>query len=145
MEVHVERTLQFMNGTAVNDKLNGDNHGRPEDPRELELLDAYSRAVIAVVDSIGSSVVSVSAGKPERRNGPEQAGTGSGVVIAPDGYILTYDHVVRAAGHVPVSLTGGASLSATMVGKDPATDLAVIREKKFNQLTVVPTEAGSLK
>lgn len=127
MDFRIERTLQFMNGAALNDKLNGDNSGRSNDSRDLELLDAYSRAVISVVDSVGPSVVSVSAGKPVRRSGPEQAGTGSGVVIAPDGYILTNDHVVRNAGHVSVSLTDGASLSATLVGTDPATDLAVVR------------------
>jgi S1-C subfamily serine protease len=127
MDANIQRTLQFMNGAALGDELNGDNSGRSNEPRDLELLDAYSRAVISVVDSVGLSVVSVSTGKPDRRRGPEQAGTGSGVVIAPDGYILTNDHVVGNAGLVSVSLTDGASLSATLVGTDPATDLAVIR------------------
>ncbi|UCD80369.1 MAG: trypsin-like peptidase domain-containing protein [Desulfobacterales bacterium] len=127
MDVHIERTLQFMNGDALGDELHGDNSGGSKELGDLELLDAYSRAVISVVDSVGPSVVSVSIGKPDRRGGPEQAGTGSGVVIAPDGYILTNDHVVQNAGHVTVKLTDGTSLSATPVGKDPAADLAVIR------------------
>ncbi len=140
MDANIQRTIQFMNGAASGDELNGDNSGRSKEPRDLELLDAYSRAVISVVDSVGLSVVSVSLGKPDRRRGPEQAGIGSGVVIAPDGYILTNDHVVQNAGHLKVNLTDGTSLSATLVGKDPASDLAVIRGQKLNKLTVVPTE-----
>ena len=127
MDVNVERTLQLMTGAVFGDELNGDKSGRSKQPLELELLDAYSRAVISVVDSVGPSVVSVSIGKPDRRGAPDQAASGSGVVIAPDGYILTNDHVVQNAEHISVNLTDGASLSATRVGKDPATDLAVIR------------------
>jgi S1-C subfamily serine protease len=49
------------------------------------------------------------------------------VVIAPDGYILTNDHVIQNASTLKVKLTDGTDLSATLIGKDPATDLAVIR------------------
>jgi S1-C subfamily serine protease len=49
------------------------------------------------------------------------------VIIAPDGYILTNAHVVQTAGALEVGLTDGTSLSATLIGRDPATDLAVIR------------------
>jgi len=127
MDAKLQRTLQFMIGAAFADELNDNNRRRSEGTQDLELLDAYSRAVISVVDAVGLSVVSVSLGKPDHRRGPEPAGTGSGVVIAPDGYILTNDHVVQNAGHLTVNLTDGTSLSATLVGKDPASDLAVVR------------------
>ena len=126
MDVQIERSLRFINDGASEDVPNSGS-GRSGAPGDPELLDAYSRAVVSVVDTVSPSVVSVLIGKPSRHGGPEQAGAGSGVVVAPDGYILTNDHVVQSAGPVTVRLTDGASLSATVVGNDPATDLAVIR------------------
>jgi S1-C subfamily serine protease len=99
----------------------------PAGEKDLEMLDAYSRAVIAVVDAVGPAVVSISTGSSRRRQADDQGGAGSGVVIAPDGYILTNDHVVQNAKSLAVSLTDGTRLTATLIGKDPATDLAVIR------------------
>ncbi len=94
---------------------------------DVELLDAYSRAVIKVVETVGPAVVSVSVGMKSRGNETEQTGAGSGVLIAPDGYILTNDHVVHSAQQLSATLTSGTTLPATIVGVDPATDLAVIR------------------
>jgi S1-C subfamily serine protease len=81
------------------------------------LLDAYSQAVIHVVERVSPSVVNVRRG----RSG------GSGVIVAPDGYALTNAHVVDGASEVAVTLDSGAELSAAVVGTDNATDLAVIR------------------
>jgi S1-C subfamily serine protease len=94
---------------------------------DAELLDAYSRSVINVVDLVGPAVVNITTGNSSPRPGVEQLGAGSGVVIAPDGYILTNAHVVKQAERLKVTLTEGATLAATPVGQDPATDLAVIR------------------
>jgi len=94
---------------------------------DIEVLDAYSRVVTSVVDAVGPAVVSVAvSGRPgARRLGA--LGAGSGVVIAPDGYILTNSHVVHGAAGLAVTLTDGRTLGAGLVGEDPATDLAVIR------------------
>jgi S1-C subfamily serine protease len=81
------------------------------------LLDAYSQAVIHVVERVSPSVVNVRRG----RSG------GSGVIVAPDGYALTNAHVVDGAREVAVRLDSGAESSAVVVGSDNATDLAVIR------------------
>jgi S1-C subfamily serine protease len=81
------------------------------------LLDAYSQAVIHVVERVSPSVVNVRRG----RSG------GSGVIVAPDGYALTNAHVVEGAREVAVTLDSGAESSAVVVGSDNATDLAVIR------------------
>jgi hypothetical protein len=89
---------------------------------DVELLDAYSRAVIQVVEAVGPAVVGISVGRQEQ----DQAGAGSGVAITPDGYILTNDHVVQGSGKIGVRLYDGASLPAHLIGTDPATDLAVI-------------------
>lgn len=92
---------------------------------DQRLLDAYSRAVVHVVDSVGPAVVNIAVGRPTPRG--EQSGAGSGVVVAPDGYILTNSHVVQHATRLSVGFTDGTTRPAQVVGTDPATDLAVIR------------------
>jgi S1-C subfamily serine protease len=94
-----------------------------EDNGPTEPLDAYSRAVIDVVDRLGPAVVRLEVrGKNARR-----AGTGSGVVVAPDGLVLTNSHVVEAAGAIEVATVDGRKLGARLIGADPDTDLALVR------------------
>lgn len=111
-----------------------DLHGRgaPATGAEPAALDAYSQAVVRAVERVGPSVVSVGMARraPERwqrRGLPEVRGAGSGLIVAPDGYLLTNSHVVRAADRIEVSLQDGRTLAATTIGDDPHTDLAVIR------------------
>ncbi len=93
--------------------------------RDRLLLDAYSRAVIDVVEAVGPAVIGVRAGR--RSDGPG-GGSGSGVLITPDGYALTNDHVVAASANgVHAALPDGRSLGARLVGRDPATDLALLQ------------------
>ncbi len=127
MNAQLEHLLKLI--AAESDDSNdtdSSEHG-PAGDADLELLDAYSRAVVSVVDSVGPAVVSIAVGQQRRGTEADQTGAGSGVVIAPDGYILTNDHVVQNADRLNVRLTDGTSLSATLIGQDPATDLAVIR------------------
>ena len=92
-----------------------------------DLLDAYSEAVIGVVEKTGPAVVSISAGSPSWRQGNEQAAAGSGVIITPDGYVVTNEHVASAGSKLTVTLHDGSSFPASVIGKDSATDLAVLR------------------
>jgi S1-C subfamily serine protease len=118
---------KFVNGVSDPARSTDDAKNRPANDSDMELLDAYSRAVVSVVESVGPAVVSITVGGKQLHREAEQIGAGSGVVIAPDGYILTNDHVVRNAKHLTVGLTDGTRLFAELIGKDPATDLAVIR------------------
>jgi S1-C subfamily serine protease len=107
------------------------NGGEPL-PDEL-LLDAYSEAVTGVVERVGASVVHLAVmhqGQARTRDGTvpfERGGAGSGVIIAPDGYVLTNSHVVQGASRLQVGLADGRQLPATLIGADPHTDLAVVR------------------
>src|SRR5213080_2774845 len=94
----------------------------PVPPDDQALLDAYSRAVIDVVERVGPAVVRLDVAS-ERRSG----GTGSGVVVAPDGLVLTNSHVVGNANRVSATTVDGRSLTARVVGDDPDTDLALVR------------------
>jgi S1-C subfamily serine protease len=106
----------------LNNAPGGGDHGAPIQPTpgDTELLDAYSRAVIRVVELAGPAVVGVESGG---RNG----GSGSGFLITPDGYALTNSHVVSGKSKLFATTGEGDHLSADLVGDDPATDLALLR------------------
>jgi S1-C subfamily serine protease len=98
------------------------------------LLDAYSRAVIDVVDRVGPAVVGLAvrpnSSQGQSRGREARGGSGSGVVVAPDGLILTNSHVAGAVGggaRIAVTTADGQDLRARLVGDDPDTDLALIR------------------
>ncbi len=92
---------------------------RPVEAGELALLDAYSQAVVRVVEAVAPAVVGVRAS--------ERGGQGSGFFVTPDGYALTNSHVVGGRTKLSVTTRDGDRLDATLVGDDPATDLALIR------------------
>jgi S1-C subfamily serine protease len=104
------------------------------DPAEAEaVLDAYSLAVMTVAEQVGPAVVNIAAVRRSTARTPrgpapfEAASAGSGVIIAPDGFILTNSHVVHDALRLEVALADGRAFPAALVGDDPTTDLAVVR------------------
>jgi S1-C subfamily serine protease len=105
--------------------------------KDQELLDAYSQAVIDVVERVGPAVVRVDASRPSRRpHALRPAGSGSGFVFTPDGLVLTNSHVVAGAARVDVTTADGRRHEADIIGDDPDTDLAVLRITA-DQLSVV--------
>jgi S1-C subfamily serine protease len=92
-----------------------------------ELLDSYSKTVSGVVEKARPTVVNIRVHGIKRERQSESSGSGSGFIIAPDGYVLTNSHVVHGAGKMEVALADGRLMNATLVGDDPETDLAVIR------------------
>lgn len=115
---------------SVNDPLDG-----PHDPRaggsgpvkrppaaDADLLDAYSQAVIHVVETVSPAVISVSG-----RGTDGRGGSGSGFIVTPDGYAITNSHVIDDRPELVAETADGDRLRAELVGDDPATDLAIVR------------------
>ena len=105
---------------------NGDDTPAAGDPPpqapaadETEALDAFSRVVVRVAEKLRPAVVNLRAGRG--------GGSGSGVLFAPDGFLLTNHHVVADHPRPRVRLADGTELAGRVVGADPWTDLAVVR------------------
>ena len=94
---------------------------------EQQALDAYSRVVVAVAERLSRSVANLRITR-RTRAGSVPAGAGSGVVLTPDGFLLTSAHVVSGRGRQGrASLVDGRELRVEIVGSDPLSDLAVLR------------------
>ncbi|HZT91465.1 MAG TPA: trypsin-like peptidase domain-containing protein [Gaiellaceae bacterium] len=89
---------------------------------EEEPLDAYSRAVVDIAERLSPSVAAV-----EVLRGPRLRGSGSAVAISRDGFLLTSAHVVAGGDRVRATFTDGRVLGAEIRGRDPLSDLAVLR------------------
>lgn len=101
---------------------------------DAPLLDAYSRAVTQVAETVGPAVVRLDVKRRVRGRDPqgreivqEAGGSGSGFVFTSDGLIATNSHVVSGAFDINVTLNDGRTFHAALIGDDPDTDLAVVR------------------
>jgi serine protease Do len=100
-------------------------------PTDAEALDAYSRVVTYVAETLAPSVANLRVGR---------RGSGSGVVVTPDGFLLTSAHVVGSGRpRVRASFTDGRELSASVIGTDPLSDLALLRTEGAE---LVPADLG---
>ncbi|TWT54160.1 putative periplasmic serine endoprotease DegP-like precursor [Rubripirellula amarantea] len=123
-------------------------------PGSLIAADALSNAFRQVAESMRPSVVAITTksvqqvqpsfedffGRTRRPRQRESEGTGSGVIVRQDGFILTNNHVVEGADDVKVELSDGTTLPGEVVGLDPQTDLAVV---KVDRTGLRPAPFGS--
>jgi S1-C subfamily serine protease len=107
-----------------------------DNPTEQDALDAYSAIVTTVAEKVLPSVASLRIGRGGRGFG----GAGSGVVITPDGFLVTSAHVVAAGGSASASFLDGTEYDVDLVGADPLSDLAVARARAT---TLNPARIGN--
>lgn len=111
---------------------------------DAEALDAYSATVVSAVERVGPAVVGVEARR--RVDGREvPAGSGSGFVFTPDGFVLTNHHVVEHAAALRVVTPDGGSHAAHLIGSDPDTDLAVVRVHADDLVAAELGDSASLR
>jgi S1-C subfamily serine protease len=116
--------LDFTNDTPGN--LPSPQAGSDAPASDQVLLDAYSNSVIAVTERVGPAVVRVETGSKEA-NGRSRGGLGSGIVISPDGLVLTNSHVVGSSRQIRLRDIEGVVTDARVLGVDADTDLALLR------------------
>src|SRR5688572_11452812 len=105
--------------------------------RDTDLLDAYSQAVVQVVQSVSPAVISLS-------GLGEQGGSGSGFIVSEDGLAVTNSHVVDGRTELRALTSDGDRLHAKVLGDDPATDLAVLRLAARDLPTVLLGDSNGL-
>jgi S1-C subfamily serine protease len=109
---------------------------------DSQLLDAYSSTITGVVKKTAQAVVHIKVTKKIRDQRTkriiEQSGSGSGFVISSDGFIVTNNHVIEDTDSVRVVFADGLELAATIAGRDPSTDIAIIKvfDGELNTLTL---------
>jgi S1-C subfamily serine protease len=114
--------LRFLEGVEY---LEAQGASLPEGD-DSEALDAYSRTVTGVAQALIPSVASLQVYK-RGRGGQRGAGSGTGVVITPDGFMLTSAHVVVGADGGDAAFADGSELEIEIIGMDELSDMAVIR------------------
>jgi S1-C subfamily serine protease len=108
------------------DDLSLQEKAQPAGADDQALLDAYSNAVIGITERVGPAVVRVETGSKAPQS-QERGGLGSGIVISPDGLVLTNSHVVGVSKQIRLRDSEGMVTDARVLGVDPDTDLALLR------------------
>jgi S1-C subfamily serine protease len=128
----------------IDSPISGTTQQQDPGPSDEEALDAYSTVITTVAERVIPSVASL---RVNRRlpGGYQAQGAGSAVAITPDGYLTTSAHVVEGANRGSASLSDGRELDFEVVGRDPLSDLAVIRTSGADLEPVILGGADQLR
>ena len=105
------------------DKTGASHSPEPSGPKDGELLDAYSEAVVGAAERVGPAVAHIEVELAQGR----RSGAGSGFAFTPDGLLLTNSHVVSKARRIRATFADGLSRDAYLIGYDPHTDVSEVR------------------
>jgi serine protease Do len=115
----------------------GQERAIPENRGETGLLEAWQNAVIQIQQTTGRAVVSIKTESQDRRSPqsgkevpkgePPYRGVGSGVIVDAHGLVLTNHHVIERADEIELTLADGRTFTGIVIGRDPKTDLAVVK------------------
>jgi serine protease Do len=119
----------------------------PDDRDVPALLEAWQSTVVRIQQMMGPAVVSVKTESQEKRGAqtgketpkgePPHRGVGSGIIVDPRGFVLTNNHVIERADEIELTLADGQTFKGTVIGRDPKTDLAMIKVDTDVDLPVV--------
>jgi len=112
--------FQFVTDSTDSSGRDPQQRSEPRVASDAQLLDAYSQAVVHVVESVSPAVLSLTGIN-------DRGGAGSGFLVTPDGFAITNSHVVDGRTELLATTTDGDRLVARVIGDDPATDLAALR------------------
>ena len=111
----------------------------------VRLLEEIQSVLVTLADRVKPAVVniaplsaSVKSGEPPRDRGPNNPGTGSGVIVDKEGLIITNNHVVGDAKEVEVRLSDKTKFVGQVIGRDPDTDIAIVKITPTGDLPTVP-------
>jgi S1-C subfamily serine protease len=133
------KSLEFLSSSAF-----PDHSSVPAVTDDGQLLDEYSKTVTSVAERVSRSVVKIDV-EQQRGSATAHAGSGSGFVFTPDGFLITNSHVVHGATKIQVRTLEGESFVADLVGEDPDTDLALIRIDAPHLVAVTLGDSQSIR
>jgi S1-C subfamily serine protease len=119
-------THDTSNALDASDQIPPTSSSEPSAADDSALLDAYSHAVTGVAERVGPAVIRVEASSTAQ-NARGRPGLGSGIVISPDGLVLTNSHVVGSSKQIRLRDHEGIVTDGRVLGVDPDTDLALLR------------------
>lgn len=108
-------------------------------------MDSYSQMIIDAVEKTKNAVVKIDIYKNDKNGKARPAGSGSGFIFSSDGLVFTNCHVVEGADHIMVTLLNENEIEATLIGKDPDTDLAILKIYTEGYSVAKLGDAGTLK
>ena len=131
----VTTTVKPINLTPTNYTSNSSYKGVDFSLAAEKTVDAVVHVISTTVSSVPTNMMDYFRGGGRPRL---QQGSGSGVIISPDGYIITNDHVIDNASQLEITLNNNAKYTASVIGTDPKTDIALLKIETDTPLPYIP-------